>query len=149
MIIGSVLSDINNESQERGNNTADPEEQEQQRSGNDDNKQLVLVFGRRNKPAATRKDTKGLKRKLQPSSSTQQPTQQGEMAKSKKQNKKTSFKIPEENDSEPQVHAADLGQYSDQRNEDEHEAVGSEEEPDQAYDENDDGEEDQDYNPTT
>ena len=37
LIIGSVLSDINNESQERGNNTADPEEQEQQRSGNDDN----------------------------------------------------------------------------------------------------------------
>jgi len=59
LIIGSVLSDINNESQERGNNTADPEEQEQQRSGNDGKKQTVLVFGRRNKPAATRKDTKG------------------------------------------------------------------------------------------
>ena len=39
LIIGSVLSDINNESQERGNNTADPEEQEQQRSGNDGKKQ--------------------------------------------------------------------------------------------------------------
>jgi len=71
------------------------------------------------------------------------------MAKSKKQNKKTSFKIPEEKDSEPQVHAADLGQYSDQRNQDEHEAAGSEEEPEQASDENDDEEEDQDYNPTT
>ena len=28
LIIGSVLSDINNESQERGDNTADPKEQE-------------------------------------------------------------------------------------------------------------------------
>ena len=28
LIIGSVLSDINNESQKRGNNTADPEEQD-------------------------------------------------------------------------------------------------------------------------
>ena len=79
----------------------------------------------RTKPAAIRKEMKRSKRKLDHSSSTQQPTQQGEMAQTKKQKKQTTFIIPEEKNSEPQVHAADLGQDSNQRNEEENEAADS------------------------